>query len=207
MFRPEHIFRRVKCHLIVVLCGQSEATWEAPPGAVIAEFSPALTSGSITQLTCLLTGSPYLSCAALSVPGRLCSWKLFAKSKCWARLQACSRENKHSQTERIVNAHTIVFLLQFLSLMRDNTSKSTNDSLPFYSRPCLSQYTFKMNIDLLQSFGSQNIFLSQSFHLFLKTQHLIASSGFVHHRVNNFWCCLRDEKCDILYIVEKERDT
>lgn len=39
------------------------------------ELSPILASGPITQLTCLLTRSPYLCCTALSVPGCLYSWR------------------------------------------------------------------------------------------------------------------------------------
>lgn len=47
--------------------------------AVIVEFSSVLTSGPITQLTCLLTRSHYLCRTAFSLPGCLHSWGLLCK--------------------------------------------------------------------------------------------------------------------------------
>lgn len=81
IFWPEHIFCSVKCHSIAVFCGQSEATGERCSVPVSVEFSPVLASGPITQLTCLLTRSPFLRRTAFSMPGCLYSWGLFPESK------------------------------------------------------------------------------------------------------------------------------
>lgn len=82
VFWLEHISRGVKCHSNAVFRRPIGSHAGALAGAVIAEFSPVLASGPITQLTCLLTRSPYLCRAAFSVPGCLYSRGLFAKSKC-----------------------------------------------------------------------------------------------------------------------------
>lgn len=57
-----------------VFRSQSQATGEASREALCVGFSPVLTSGPLTQLTCLLTRSPYLCHMALSVPGCRYSW-------------------------------------------------------------------------------------------------------------------------------------
>lgn len=67
---------------------RSAANQKPPPPALIVGFTPVLASVPITQLTCLLTRSPYLCGAGVGPPGCPLLPGTFAKRKRGNKLQS-----------------------------------------------------------------------------------------------------------------------